>query len=149
MTSEEVEEWLFNVTPMAAGATVLVAALWMAKVAFWEVPDVGDIPAPKSDTLTLLIVESDQCGWCKRFRRDVLPTYGESVQALRAPLKSVQLHELPQHGYRLAAIVREVPTFILVDRAGNEIDRVAGYPGAGRAFYTAIDRMLALDKSGS
>jgi hypothetical protein len=149
MTGEEVEEWLFNITPTAAGTTVLVAALWMAKAAFWEVPDVGNVPAPKSNSLTLLVVETDQCGWCKRFRRDVLPTYGESPQALRAPLKSVQLHELPQRGYRLAATVRSVPTFILIDRNGNEIDRIAGYPGAGRAFYTAIDRMLARDPSGS
>ncbi len=148
MTSEEMEEFLFNVTPMAAGATVLLAGLFMAKAAFWDVPETSDVPAPKSHTLTLLLVETETCGWCKRFRRDVMPTYGDSVQAMRAPLRTVDLRDLPAQGYRLKASVKAVPTFILVDRNGQELDRVRGYPGSGRPFYDAVDRMLQQDRSG-
>jgi hypothetical protein len=58
-------------------------------------------------------------------------------------LRSIDLRDQDRSGYRFAGAIRSVPTFVLVDASGIEIDRVRGYPGSGSLFCSAIDRMLA------
>lgn len=143
MTSDEAQELIHKGAPVLLGAGVLLAGIMYFGEIFSPAADADAIPPPTSETATLLVVETESCGWCKRFRRDVAPTYPESGYAHRAPLRFVLLQDLNSTGYRMTSSVRAVPTFILIDREGREVDRLRGYPGGGKAFYGALDRMLA------
>lgn len=142
---ERLHDRLYAAVPYIGGVLLAVAA------ALWSVLDSGERPQVASSRapvaysgggLTLVVVEADWCGWCKRFRRDVAPKYGDSPYASRAPLRYVQLDDQRNAGLQLASHVRAVPTFVLVDGAGREIDRLRGYPGGPDRFFMALDRML-------
>ena len=121
---------------------MLAGALYFGEI-FAPTTEAEDIPAPLSETATLLVVETESCGWCKRFRRDVAPTYPQSRNGSLAPLRYVHVRDVKSSGYRLSSSVRSVPTFIVVDQRGHEVDRISGYPGGGQAFYQPLDRILA------
>lgn len=137
---------LFAAVPyLGAGLLAVVAAIWFAL----DGGDGGDVvaearrPTFSGGSMSLVVVEADWCGWCKRFRRDVAPKYEESPYASRVPLHYVQLDQQGRAGFKLASRVRSVPTFVLVDGEGREIDRLRGYPGGPDRFFAALDGMLS------
>ena len=142
------QEKLFNAGPAVVAAAIAVAVLATSLAS--HVPTARPVvPAPPtSDTMTLLVVETSSCGWCKRFRKDVAPGYPDSGYARRAPIRYLDYNAVAGSGYRLGGDIRGVPTFILVDREGVEIDRYRGYPGGPERFYPAIDNLLDAAASG-
>jgi thiol-disulfide isomerase/thioredoxin len=138
---EETREspWIYRAMAGLLAVFVLLAG------AFWLVhPEAEPPPAARlSDRPTLLVIETESCSWCRRFRRDVAPKYVNSSYESRAPLRYVHRDEQRQSGYRLKSSVSAVPTFVLVDTQGIEVDRLRGYPGGGAKFFSAVDHMLA------
>lgn len=102
----------------------------------------ASVPAPQSDRPTLVVVDSASCGWCVRFREDVAPAYEHSRFSVAAPLKYVDITKLRSAGYRLRSRVRGTPTFVLVDKSGEEVARIPGYPGGPAQFFPEVERML-------
>jgi len=142
MTADEAQELIWKGAPWLAGATLCLAGA----VYFGELWPADERPLPSrtvSTTAKLVVVETESCGWCRRFRRDVEPGYGQTVYAAQAPLHFVLARDLTSTGYQVRSPVRAVPTFILVDRQGREVDRLRGYPGGAAPFYAALDRLLA------
>jgi thioredoxin-related protein len=45
-------------------------------------------------------------------------------------------------GYRFKSRARSVPTFVLVDQKGYEVDRLRGYPGGPGHFFPIVEAML-------
>ncbi len=152
MDTDRLHELIYKGAPVLAGLALLavVAVQWAT---LDEVKSGGGwtndpnspkrIAAPVTDGMTLLMVETETCSWCKRFHRDVAPGYRDGPYVARAALRTIRLGEHARQGYRLAGAVTSVPTFILLDSQGVEVDRIRGYPGPGQAFYGAMDRLLA------
>ena len=85
----------------------------------------------------LVMVETPDCGWCKRWHAEIGPAYAKSNEGRRAPLDRRDRRDPVIAGF---AGVVYTPTFILV-RDGREIDRLVGYPGA-MYFWSELDAML-------
>lgn len=147
MSDETESEWherVYTGAPVVVAMVLGVAAFFMAvSVGHHGQSDHSSVQYERIEGLRLVVVETESCGWCQRFRRDVAPDYPLTPFGGVAPLSYVHLREVRNQGYRLKWGVRSVPTFLLLDPDGVEIDRVAGYPGRGTAFYDAMDRMLA------
>lgn len=95
------------------------AAIWMA------------LPAAAAD---LVMVEQQGCHSCQRWDAEIGHIYPKTDEAERAPLRRVDLRDLPQD---IAFASRPVftPTFVLVED-GRELGRIEGY--AGDEFFWFI-----------
>lgn len=103
----------------------------------------SDREPPTSDRATLVMYETDWCGWCRKFHEEVVPVYRTSDYAGRVPMRYVKLDDQGSTGYRLRNHVTVVPTFVLMDERGFEVARLRGYPGGPERFFPSLDRMLA------
>lgn len=128
-------------TAVALAALCAIALLALTLPS--EPAPVATTAQPVSQSMTLLVVETESCTWCKRFRREMAQPYEHSKLAIRAPLRYVPLQGLKATDYRLASHVQTVPTFVLLDKSGQEVGRVKGYPGGGDRFFSAIDGLMA------
>jgi thioredoxin-related protein len=75
----------------------------------------------------LVMVEQDGCIYCRRWHADVGEIYPLTEFAETAPLRIVDLHDLPDD-LIFASRVVFTPTFVLIDD-GREIARAEGYVG--------------------
>lgn len=87
----------------------------------------------------LVMVEQDGCHWCARWNEEIAPIYLTSDEGERAPLRRVDLHDLPEN---VSFTSRPVftPTFVLV-QDGQELGRLEGYPGE-HFFWPMIGELL-------
>jgi len=76
----------------------------------------------------LVVVEQDDCPYCERFNRDIVPAYPNTTEGRLAPLRQLDLHNPWPAEYAKVPPANFTPTFILI-RDGAEIDRLTGYPG--------------------
>ena len=85
------------------------------------------------------MVEQRGCVYCIRWHAEVAPEYPITPEGRFAPLRVVDLRDLPDD---LALTRRPVftPTFILT-RDGHEVARIEGYPGED-FFWGLLGRML-------
>ena len=74
------------------------------------------------------------CGYCRAFKRDVLPWYGATQVGRAIPLRLASSGQ--PVWFRLNGPVHGVPTFILVD-GGREVRRFSGYSDP-RAFFEKL-----------
>ncbi|WP_284265667.1 hypothetical protein [Roseicyclus amphidinii] len=88
---------------------------------------------------SLLMVEQAGCTYCARWHADVAPEYPATPEGRFAPLRTVDLRDLPQD---VSFDSRPVytPTFVLV-RDGQEVGRLEGYPGED-FFWGLLGHML-------
>lgn len=91
-----------------------------------------------NDTI-LLMVESEDCAYCKKFDREIAQAYPLTEEGKKAPLRRIDIDQWPEE---FAWIEQEslTPTFILV-RNSKEIDRLRGYPG-DEYFWFLLGEML-------
>ena len=75
----------------------------------------------------LVMVEQDGCIYCRRWHAEVGEIYPVTEFAIRAPLRIVDLHDMPED-LSLTSRVVFTPTFLLVED-GQEIARAEGYTG--------------------
>ena len=87
----------------------------------------------------LLMVEQHGCHWCARWNEEIGPIYPKTDEARRAPLRRVQINDLPE-GVEFASRPVFTPTFVLVDE-GRELGRMEGYAG-DEFFWFVLGELL-------
>jgi len=87
----------------------------------------------------LVMVEQDGCHWCARWDKEISHIYPKTEEGKRAPLRRVNLRDLPQD---IDFMTRPVftPTFVLVED-GKELGRIEGYAG-DEFFWFLLGRLL-------
>ena len=88
----------------------------------------------------LLMVEQQGCVYCEQWNEEVAPEYPKTEEGRAAPLRRIDITELPPPDVELERMVNFTPTFILVED-GREIGRIEGYPGED-FFWGLLDRLL-------
>ncbi|MDN5786778.1 hypothetical protein [Pseudorhodobacter sp.] len=94
----------------------------------------------QAEGLTLFMVEQPGCIYCARWEAEVGDAYDKTAEGQAAPLQRIDLHDPLPDGVRFARKAVYTPTFVLV-RAGQELERIEGYPGEG-FFWGLLDVML-------
>lgn len=94
----------------------------------------------------LVMVEQAGCHWCARWNTEISHIYSKTDEGMRAPLRRVNLHDLPQD---IAFTSRPVftPTFVLV-RDGKEVGRIEGYAG-DEFFWFLLGKLLDAERDGA
>ena len=87
----------------------------------------------------LVIVEQHGCNWCAKWNAEIAHIYPKTEAGARAPLRRVNLHDLPSD-ISFASRPVFTPTFVLVDD-GEELARMEGYAG-DTFFWFLLDQML-------
>ena len=88
----------------------------------------------------LLMFEDPACIWCRRWHAEIGPSYPNTDEGRRAPLRRIQIRDQDMAGVALTARVTGTPTFVVAED-GAEIGRIAGYPGPD-FFYPMLDEIL-------
>ncbi len=83
----------------------------------------------------LVMFEARGCPYCAAWNREVAPAYARAPEAVRAPLRRVDLHGARPPDLAGISGVRFTPTFVLVED-GREIGRIEGY--AGEDFFWGL-----------
>ncbi|MFX0542424.1 hypothetical protein ACEWPM_011905 [Roseovarius sp. S4756] len=86
----------------------------------------------------LVMVEQDGCHWCAQWNEEISHIYPKTDEGARAPLRRVDLRDLPDD-IDFASRPVFTPTFVLVED-GKELGRMEGY--AGDEFFWFILRNL-------
>ena len=95
--------------------------------------------APRAPAAELIMVEQSGCHWCARWNEEIGPVYARTEEAARAPLRRVDIAELPDDiAFESTPVF--TPTFVLVD-AGKELGRIEGYPGE-HFFWPLLNGLL-------
>lgn len=89
----------------------------------------------------MIYVHERGCPYCRRWEREIGPAYPLSDSGRRAPLRAIELHDVPGSGLPLQRPARYTPTFVLID-GGREVGRIEGYPGA-EFFWGLLDQLVA------
>jgi thioredoxin-related protein len=85
------------------------------------------------------MVEQDGCHWCAQWNEEISPAYPKTTEGQRAPLRRVDLRNLPDDITFTSKPVF-TPTFVLVDN-GKELARLEGY-ASGEFFWFLLGKML-------
>lgn len=94
--------------------------------------------------MELVLVEQPGCIYCELFDRDIAPAYPKTAEGAFAPLRRVQISDLPEDvNFDLRPVL--TPTFVLVDD-GQELGRIEGYPGD--EFFWPLLAELFREKAG-
>ncbi|MFU1479115.1 hypothetical protein ACM25N_15935 [Roseovarius sp. C7] len=87
----------------------------------------------------LVMVEQTGCPWCEAWDAEIAPAYPKTEAGKRAPLRRVDLHDLPEDiAFESPPVF--TPTFVLVDE-GQELQRIEGYAG-DQFFWFLLDQMI-------
>ncbi|WP_281858729.1 hypothetical protein [Litoreibacter halocynthiae] len=87
----------------------------------------------------LVMVEQDGCHWCAQWNKEIAPAYPNTTEGQRAPLRRVDLRDLPDDIVFTSKPVF-TPTFVLVED-GKELARLEGYAG-DQFFWFLLGKML-------
>lgn len=87
----------------------------------------------------LVMVEQNGCHWCAQWNAEISHIYPKTEEGQRAPLRRVDLRDLPKD---IEFTSRPVftPTFVLIDD-GKELARIEGYAG-DEFFWFHLSQML-------
>jgi thioredoxin-related protein len=113
---------------LALGLALLVVAAGM-----------GDARAVRASELVMF--EDPGCVWCRRWHAEIGPSYPNTAEGRRAPLRRVHIRDQELAGVTLSARVTGTPTFVVADDNGAEVGRIAGYPGPD-FFYPMLAEIL-------
>lgn len=93
---------------------------------------VGQAQAHQASEPTLLDFHAEWCGPCQQMRKPIAALEREGL-----PIRSIDIDRAAETAARYD--VKSVPTYIVVDQAGNELDRTSGMQPAAdlRRFYEA------------
>ncbi len=131
-----------NPSPAAAGRlTNPLARLFMALLSVSLAATLAVVNLPTgASAAELVMFDSANCSWCRRWDREVGVGYPDSDEGQRAPLRRIDISQASASGLRLARTVTATPTFVLVE-AGAEVGRITGYPGAD-FFWGQLAEMM-------
>lgn len=92
-----------------------------------------------SSAAELVMVEQDGCHWCARWNNEISHIYPKTSEGKRAPLRRVDLRDLPSDiDFESRPVF--TPTFVLV-QDGQELARMEGYAGDD-FFWFLLGQML-------
>ncbi len=94
------------------------------------------VPATAAD---LVMVEQRGCHWCAQWNEEISHIYPKTDEGKRAPLRRVDLRDLPDDVEFTSRPVF-TPTFVLVED-GQELGRIEGYAG-DEFFWFLLGRLL-------
>ena len=97
------------------------------------------LPALPLRAAELVMVERPGCHWCQLWHEEIGTSYDKTEEARRAPLRRVQIGDLPPD-IDFATTPVYTPTFVLVDE-GTELGRIEGYPGE-HFFWPMLTQLL-------
>jgi hypothetical protein len=89
----------------------------------------------------MLMLVQPGCPWCARFDVEIAPTWPNTPEGMRAPLRRVDITAPWPEDLAGISAERFTPTFILLDE-GREVARLRGYPG-DQFFWYLVNDMLA------
>jgi hypothetical protein len=112
-------------------AVLVVISLLMALL-----PARADVAGFEGRT-TLVMVDAIDCGYCRKWEREVGVGYPKSDEGRTAPLTKIRRGDARLKAFSGLAYT---PTFILVVN-GQERGRIVGYPGAD-FFWAELDRLI-------
>lgn len=92
-----------------------------------------------AEAAELVMVEQPGCHWCERWDAEIAPTYPKTDEGALAPLRRVDLHDLPED-IRFRSPPVFTPTFVLV-QDGQELARLEGYAG-DEFFWYLLSQIL-------
>ncbi len=99
------------------------------------------LPRPAAATgWVLVMVEQAGCIYCARWNEEVAPEYPLTPEGRFAPLRRVDLRDLPED-LDFASRPIYTPTFVLMGD-GAEVGRLEGYPGED-FFWGLLGRLLS------
>lgn len=87
----------------------------------------------------LVMVEQHGCHWCAQWNEEIGPIYPKTDAGARAPLRRVQIRDLPDDIAFTSPPVF-TPTFVLVHE-GRELARLEGYAG-DEFFWFTLEKLL-------
>lgn len=87
----------------------------------------------------LVMVEQAGCHYCKQWDAEISHIYPKTEQGKLAPLKRVNLKDLPSD-LSFASPPVFTPTFVLMEN-GKELGRIEGYAG-DEFFWFLLERLL-------
>ena len=123
----------------AASIAVVSGALGALTFLSRPVPPDGD---PVLGTAQLLMLETDSCEPCEKFRRKAGRDYQASDLAGRAPLRFVSVEDgPPPKRYRLSYFSKS-PALVLFDQYGRELDRLNKVPASAEIVEAFVRRHL-------
>ncbi|MEP4195330.1 MAG: hypothetical protein ABJL99_06780 [Aliishimia sp.] len=87
----------------------------------------------------LVMVDQDGCHWCAQWNKDISKIYPKTDEGKRAPLRRVDLHDLPNDiAFQSPPVF--TPTLVLVEN-GHELGRIEGY-GGDEFFWFLLGKLL-------
>jgi hypothetical protein len=99
-------------------------------------PALAQAPAFSGKT-TLIMVDKENCVWCKKWEEAVGPAYAASPEGNIAPMMRIRLGHKDLAGIKGLAFA---PTFVLIAN-GKEIGKIVGYSGPDQ-FWGDIDTLF-------
>jgi thioredoxin-related protein len=95
-----------------------------------------------TSNIELLMIDSDDCPYCRKFDREIAAIYPKTNEGKRAPLARHHLGDPLPTKYAALDITRNTmtPTFILV-KDNQEVDRLVGYNG-DEFFWFLLNDLL-------
>lgn len=93
-----------------------------------------------SNAADLVMVDQDGCSYCIEWKSVIGPIYPKTEAGKFAPLTVVDIADPSPFEGGYATPVVFTPTFVLFEE-GQEIGRIAGYPGED-FFWGILERML-------
>ncbi len=87
----------------------------------------------------LVMVEQSGCHWCARWNEEISHIYPKTDEGRRAPLRRVDLRDLPGD-IEFTSPPVFTPTFVLVED-GKELGRIEGYAG-DEFFWFLVGSLL-------
>ncbi len=88
----------------------------------------------------LIMVHSPICEWCDAWEDEVGVVYARTEQGDKAPLRRIDVDDLPSSAVSMDRPVTFTPTFLLLD-GKQEVGRITGYPGESHFWYF-LDELL-------
>lgn len=119
--------------------SLVLRSLWSVAlvVIATTLPARAQTPDPFAGRTVLVMVDDTNCGWCRKWDREVGVGYGRSEEGKRAPLIKIlrgdrRLKRYPGLAY--------TPTFLLLVN-GEERGRIVGFQGVD-FFWGELGRLL-------
>ncbi len=141
------KRWLVGFSMLAVLAVNCAAAEWLT-----DVHAALDKAAAENKVVLLDFTGSDWCGWCMKFKGEVLdqPEFAAFAQAHLVLVEVDFPHHKPQSAEQAEANqalgrnykVGGYPTFLLVDSMAKELWRQTGYrPGGPKSFIAELEKV--------
>lgn len=125
---------------MSKAVTLTVVALIVACI-LPAIAARGPVEAPVTPTrMEILVFETENCTYCRIFRRDVVPQYETSKRARMAPIRFLEATTADPKKLGLDGPIRILPTVVIM-REGRERGRITGYLGP-EPFFHMVTRIV-------